>query len=149
MTFGPMGPPGGRRPPGGARAGVQGVFHPTYRGRQADAAHLMGWRALSVIKGGGGEFERHPGKAVSASGLREGTAWEEVWPALSSDVRRLSDGPSEPAALNGLWDGTMANAFAEDIVCGTAELALSTVGSQAPGAHVRALWSGRRRSLAA
>ncbi|MGR3586448.1 MAG: glycosyl transferase family protein, partial [Pseudooceanicola nanhaiensis] len=50
--------------PARAAASVQGVFHPPYRLLQSDAARLLGWRALTVIKGGGGEFERHPTKEI-------------------------------------------------------------------------------------
>jgi len=66
--------------PSQARSMVQGVFHPSYRGLQAQAADLLGQRDLTVIKGGGGEFERHPGKAGEAFGLRDGTHLRECQP---------------------------------------------------------------------
>lgn len=132
-----------------APASVQGVFHPSYRELQADAAQLLGWKALSVIKGGGGEFELHPSKAITAFGLRHSTAWEAVLPARTSDIRRLADGPADPAALSELWDGTRPDPFAEEIVLGTAELALHTLGLLNPAAQARTLWSDRARPLAA
>lgn len=100
--------------PGRAKASVQGVFHPSYRLLQADAAALLGWDQLSVIKGGGGEFERHPGKAIAAFGLRDGQPWEGQFPALSDETRRLN-GPAE--------DGD----FEQLIVSGTVEIALATL----------------------
>ena len=44
--------------PAGAAHAVQGVFHPPYLTLQAEAGAVLGLRHLSVIKGGGGEFER-------------------------------------------------------------------------------------------
>ncbi|MEX0285557.1 MAG: glycosyl transferase family protein [Paracoccaceae bacterium] len=114
--------------PGRAKASVQGVFHPSYRLLQADAAALLGWRALSVLKGGGGEFERHPGKAITAFGLREGQGWTDVFPARSEDGRRLSDLDVPVQALTVLWEDDEGPAFARDLVLGTAEMALHTLG---------------------
>jgi anthranilate phosphoribosyltransferase len=110
--------------PGRAKASVQGVFHPSYRLLQADAAALLGWENLSVIKGGGGEFERHPGKAIAAFGLRGGAAWEGSFPALSDETRRL----------NGA--GQDAGQFEQLIIDGTAEIARETLtGASAPTGH--------------
>ena len=105
--------------PGRARASVQGVFHPSYRLLQSDAAQLMGWDALSVIKGGGGEFERHPGKAVEAFGLIGGNAWQDTLPALIDDQARLVD-----------HDGDVTDTsapFVQAMIKGTAVLALETL----------------------
>ncbi len=113
--------------PGRAKASVQGVFHPSYRLLQADAAHLLGWQALSVIKGGGGEFERHPGKQVDAFGLRRGRPWQDRLPALSKDTSRLQDhaGPLVP----------VPSGFAQDVIAGTTSLALETLAAGAPGSE--------------
>lgn len=135
--------------PADAPASVQGVFHPSYRLLQADAAQILGWRALSVIKGGGGEFERHPGKAVTAFGLRNGVSWQAAVPALNTGARRLAEGPSEEATLASVWAGTTPDPFAEAIICGTAEIALDTLGLRDAPAHVASLWAGRHAPLAA
>ena len=108
--------------PGRASASVQGVFHPSYRLLQADAAVLLGWNALSVIKGGGGEFERHPGKLIEAFGLRDGELWQALLPALSRDTTRLQDHTA---------DLTRPDKFAQDIIAGTTALALDTLGANA------------------
>ena len=128
--------------PARAGASVQGVFHPSYRLVQADAAGLLGWRALSVIKGGGGEFERHPGKAVAGFGLRDGAPWEATYGALGADTRRLSE-VAPCVGLAGLWSGAVRDAFAQAIVIGTAALALDTLGVAAPQARAEALWNAR------
>lgn len=132
--------------PGRAGVSVQGVFHPSYRLLQADAVQMLGWRALSVIKGGGGEFERHPGKPAAVFGLRSGAAWDTVLPALTATSRRLADAPAPGTSLAGLWAGTTPDPFAEAVVIGTVALALDTLGvADAPHA-ARSLWEARERS---
>jgi len=110
--------------PAGAAASVQGVFHPSYRLLQQDAAALLGWRNLMVIKGGGGEFERAPGKAVEAFGLRDGAAWQARLPALGEVPVRLADVPAEAGARRALWQTESGPRCARQLVLGTAQLAL-------------------------
>lgn len=129
--------------PSRAQASVQGVFHPSYRELQADAAQRLGWQALSVIKGGGGEFERNPAKTINAFGLRGGAPWANTLPARWSETRRLSEAE---ATLQGLWQGDQTDAFAKEIVLGTAALALDTLGDRT---DARGLWAGRCQSVAA
>ncbi|MEM9048782.1 MAG: glycosyl transferase family protein [Pseudomonadota bacterium] len=135
--------------PARADASVQGVFHPPYRKLQADAGALLGLSGLTVIKGGGGEFERHPGKAIAAFGLRGGAAWEAVLPAFSPDGRRLSALDLPPEALGQLWECDTAPAFARDLVMGTARLALDTLGVSEPAEEANRLWSIRQCRKAA
>lgn len=132
--------------PGHALASVQGVFHPSYRVLQADAAQIMGWRALSVIKGGGGEFERHPSKEIIQFGLRDGHFAEQSFPARIADTRRLSDGVTAPN-IGSLWRGEAYDAFATDIIIGTAALALDTLGHDAPDYLAAELWATRDTTL--
>lgn len=126
--------------PGRAPASVQGVFHPSYRLLQADAAQRLGWRNLTVIKGGGGEFERHPGMEIAGFGLREGAPWHGTFPGLTEDHRRLSDLTLPTEALTHLWDRDQGPAFARQIVLGTAALAFDTL-DLAP--DLSALWQAR------
>ncbi len=49
-----------------AQAGVDGVFHPAYIALHLATADLLGCHRLVVVKGGGGEAERTPAKAVAA-----------------------------------------------------------------------------------
>lgn len=133
--------------PSRAAASVQGVFHPTYRELQADAGALLGLDSLSVIKGGGGEFERHPSKAVQAFGLRKNTSWEDVAPALMHETRRLADDAPKPENLIAFWQGKIDDPFAKAIVIGTAGLALFTLGKAETIAQAERLadqlWSAR------
>lgn len=114
--------------PSQAPASVQGVFHPTYRGLQTRAAELLGDQTLTVIKGGGGEFERHPSKDAAIFGLRNGQPLNTVAPAILTDNRRLHD-PDQAIDMAGLWFGTTHDPFAQSVVTGTAALALWTVGA--------------------
>ncbi|WP_380053780.1 glycosyl transferase family protein [Falsihalocynthiibacter sp. SS001] len=133
--------------PTGATASVQGVFHPTYRELQADAGKILGLTSLSVIKGGGGEFERHPSKVVQAFGLRENSAWEGSAPALMNETRRLAAEEPRPEDLAALWKGEISDPFAEAIVTGTAALALLTLGKaptiEAADTLAQELWHSR------
>ncbi|MCT8161077.1 glycosyl transferase family protein [Pseudoruegeria sp. SHC-113] len=132
-----------------APASVQGVFHPPYRELQQDAGQLLGQHALSVIKGGGGEFERHPAKACALYGLRNGQPWEGTAAALTETPTRLADGPdaSNPEDLPALWRGEIEDPFAEAVITGTAALALHSAG-KAPtlteaDALAASLWAAR------
>ncbi|MDW4498914.1 glycosyl transferase family protein [Sulfitobacter sp. D35] len=138
--------------PGHASCVVQGVFHPAYRPLQQEAARIVGLQNLAIIKGGGGEFERHPAKDVTVYGLREGAEFREAYPALRDDHRRLSESTEDPAALDRLWRGESTEPFATAIVLGTAALALEARGAAAPGGGLdlaRRLWADRAVHVAA
>jgi anthranilate phosphoribosyltransferase len=111
--------------PSGSRASVQGVFHPSYRGLQSRAANLLGDQSLTVIKGGGGEFERNPAKQSALFGLRDGCDLDAFAPALLDENRRLNE-PSRPIDLAALWVGDQLDDFSQATVIGTAALALWT-----------------------
>lgn len=125
--------------PGRAPASVQGVFHPSYRLLQADAAAELGWQNLSVIKGGGGEFERHPSKQIDAFGLRHGKFCQSSLPALSKETRRLAEASSPP--LKVAKDPHALPAFETKIIFGTAALALDTLGHADAAEMVADLWA--------
>ncbi|WP_375260238.1 glycosyl transferase family protein, partial [Citreimonas sp.] len=126
--------------PGAAPASVQGVFHPSYRLLQADAAARLGWPALSVIKGGGGEFERHPGKQIDVFGLRHGQPWQAAQPTLLSNTRRLAETDADLATL---WTQGAPGSFEESVVLGTAALALETLGHADGRAEAQRHWDAR------
>lgn len=132
--------------PSAARATVQGVFHPSYRSLQAEAAALLGQQNLTIIKGGGGEFERHPGKEVTLFGLRRGQHIQLPVPALQSATRRLHD-TNQQIDLAALWRGDDDDPFATTTVTGTAALALWTLDPHMTltQAHAMAerLWAAR------
>ena len=127
--------------PARARSSVQGVFHPSYRLLQADAAARMGWQSLSVIKGAGGEFECNPAKDVAVFGLRDGQIWDEIRPALRGDTLRLAE--ASDLTLTELWHGSDSDGFETDLVIGTAALALETLGVRDAARHASGLWRDR------
>tara|TARA_R110002051_G_scaffold1609_1_gene8856 strand:- start:3540 stop:4484 length:945 start_codon:yes stop_codon:yes gene_type:complete len=132
--------------PSGAPASVQGVFHPSYRGLQSRAATLLGDQNLTVIKGGGGEFERHPAKDATLFGVRNGVALTDMAPALLADTRRLHE-PHTPVDLAALWNGAQNDPFALATVTGTAAVALWTLGAAETVTDCETmaekLWEGR------
>lgn len=124
--------------PTGAGASVQGVFHPSYRGLQSRAAALLGDQNLTVIKGGGGEFERHPAKETAIFGLRHGVELNELVPADTTNTRRLHE-PDHPVDVVALWHGTQHDPFAKATIIGTAALALWTLDAAATVSEARVL----------
>ena len=135
--------------PSGAPATVQGVFHPSYRSLQAQAAALLGQKELSIIKGGGGEFERHPSKDVTVFGLRDGADIQESVAHILQDTRKLHEA-GETINLSDLWQGRVCDPFAIATITGTAALALWTLRA-APTfdeAHQMAqgLWASRHHT---
>jgi len=134
--------------PSQALASVQGVFHPSYRSLQAQAAAMLGQQDLSIIKGGGGEFERHPSKDITLFGLRDAAHIQEAAAPILHDTRRLHEA-DEVIDLRGLWRGTVQDDFAVATVTGTAALALWTLKA-APTLHgaqqmATGLWATRHQ----
>ncbi|MEQ8828358.1 MAG: glycosyl transferase family protein [Alphaproteobacteria bacterium] len=111
-----------------APAGVQGVFHPPYRDLQQEAALLLGQPRVMILKGGGGEFERHPSKSVELYGVLDGVAVSETAMPLTADKRRLADTAPDARDLPALWRGDLDDPFAEAVVTGTAAAALLAAG---------------------
>jgi len=133
--------------PSQAPATVQGVFHPSYRSLQAQAAEMLGQNSLSIIKGGGGEFERHPSKDITVFGLRNSEHIQENAAGLMAETRRLHDNEAT-VDLGALWAGALEDPFASATVTGTAALALWTVHAAPDMASAQALaddlWANRR-----
>lgn len=136
-----------------AAATVQGVFHPSYRALQQDAAARLGQKRLLAIKGGGGEFERHPSKAIEVFGLRAGRPFECVAEPVHGETRRLASGSERPGDLPALWASDAGDGFAKSVVLGTASLALMATGvaddDRAGQAVAGALWKTRLSAIAA
>ena len=131
--------------PAGAPVALQGVFHPSYRELQRDAALLLGQPSLSVLKGGGGEFEHHPAKDITLHGVRNGAAWESGTGIALSGHQRLSE---TETSLADLWSGAQDD-FATAIVTSTAALALQAAGVDDPHLTAQHLWHSRQRAMTA
>ncbi|SDE94988.1 glycosyl transferase family protein [Limimaricola pyoseonensis] len=135
--------------PFGARAQVEGVFHPPYRGLQTDAGALMGQQNLLIIKGAGGEFERNPSKEIELFGLLDGAEVDLTAQALREETRRLADPGGTPEDLRRLWTDALEDEFSRALVTGTAALALLALRAAPDLARAEAmaeeLWEGRDR----
>lgn len=134
--------------PSKAPATVQGVFHPSYRSLQAQAADMLGQCDLSIIKGGGGEFERHPSKEITIFGLRDGAHIQTLAAPILRDKRRLHEAGTT-VDLSALWRGTSSDPFTIATITGTAALALWTLKAapkMVEAEHMaRDLWSNRHQ----
>ena len=132
--------------PAQAPVALQGVFHPSYRELQRDAALLLGQPTLRVLKGGGGEFEHHPAKDIALHGLTGGTIWEGPTGAVMTGHQRLSETASTLAEV---WHGAGQDDFAVAIITSTAALALSALGVTDATRAAADLWQHRHRAHAA
>ena len=119
-----------------ARAGVDGVFHPAYIALHLATADLLGRCRLVVVKGGGGEAERTPAKAVAAHWFdRAQGQGEAVLPPLP-DV-------GGDAGFAAVWrgaDGPGAATVIATVALGL--IALGTAPEQADGQAVE-IWRNR------
>jgi anthranilate phosphoribosyltransferase len=113
-----------------APAAIQGVFHPPYIRLQIEAGRLLGQPRAAVFKGGGGEAERNPLKALAVEGLAGAETVSDSWPPLIPGAhRRLHEEEEiDVAKLVRLWRGEREDRHAEAIVVGTAAVAIKTVG---------------------
>lgn len=139
--------------PAAAEATVQGVFHPSYRELQQDAAALLGQRNLMVLKGGGGEFERNPAKQVELYGLASGEAFRHRALPRVEAHRRLSDLSTAHAHLTAVWRGTSRDPWAEETIIGTTGAALAALDPaqslDEAERHAARLWQSRTGQIAA
>ena len=135
--------------PARADAAVQGVFHPPYRDLQQAAAALLGQPKLCILKGGGGEFERHPAKDITLFRLQSGQPLTTILPELLPETRRLADYSHPPQALSDLWTCHLQDHFAQSVVTGTAAAALIALGHPPAETQAKAetLWATRPRLL--
>jgi len=126
-----------------AQAGVDGVFHPAYIALHLATAERLGRGRLVVVKGGGGEAERTPAKAVAAHWFdyASGTG-EAVLPPLSSGPP-LSPGAESGADLLQTWQGGDGSGAATAVA--TVALGLIALGEAPAGADAHAAEIWRRR----
>lgn len=132
---------------------LQGVFHPSYRMLQSDAAALLGQPTFAVIKGGGGEFEVNPSKDTEVYFNRRSLGAQGVATAQFKTGQRLADRNGKTADLRDLWEGKLHHPFATAIVTSTAAVALQAI-TEAPSFaacldHAKALWDARHAAKGA
>lgn len=130
---------------------LQGVFHPTYCEPHRQAALLLKQANLAVFKGGGGEVQANPYKAIKVFGIHNGVACDETWNvSLPSGTHRWRDEEQDPQRIAALWNGTLEAEAAQAAVCDTAAIALKLTGKAKTPEDARRLsrkmWASRRKS---
>lgn len=136
--------------PAGANVTVQGVFHPSYRELQTESASLLGQQSIGVIKGGGGEFERHPGKSIALYGYNNAGPFDfSMPPTTDTPPRRLKGEELSVTALSAIWSGAVNDAFSTKVVTSTAGAVLFIAGAAdslaATEVMALQLWKGRQK----
>nr|WP_321983130.1 glycosyl transferase family protein [uncultured Lichenicoccus sp.] len=139
--------------PANAGASVDGVFHPPYIALHLGVAALLERPALLVLKGGGGEAERPPGKATAVHLHYAGEpAREMLLPALQAPGPRGDPGSDSTALMLRVWhargipDAEISTPVAT--VVGTIAMALLALRRhetpEAADLAAREIWSARR-----
>ena len=119
-----------------ARAGVDGVFHPAYIALHLATADLLGRGRLVVVKGGGGEAERTPAKAVAAHWFDRAQGGGEASLAPLPNA----SGDADFAAV---WDGAAGPGAATAVA--TVALGLIALGTAPERADAQAVEIWRNR----
>ena len=132
--------------PADAQAGVDGVFHPPYIDVHLGVAERMHRHRLVVLKGGGGEAERVPLKAATATlwDLEAGRR-ELSLPAVEG-LRPHPPASDTPALFAAVWAGEAVPETPLATIQATIALALLALG---PGGRSGAGDDGRSGDLGA
>jgi anthranilate phosphoribosyltransferase len=126
-----------------ARAGIDGVFHPPYVDLHLGVAERLGRPRLLVIKGGGGEAERNPAKALTAHLHVRGRGRRELAmpPLIETKIAPAGD-------LAAVWRAGSNGDHSVTTVRATIALALIAIGATddpaAADAQAARIWAARR-----
>jgi anthranilate phosphoribosyltransferase len=134
--------------PANAPFGVDGVFHPPYIAVHLGVAERMRRRRLLVLKGGGGEAERVPLKAASASLWDLATGRQEIDLPAVDGLRPHPPGGDTPAGFAAVWNGETKPETPLATIRATIALGLLATGrSGDPAQAMRdaaSIWAQRR-----
>ncbi len=132
--------------PFNAKATLQAIFHPAYRGSHQQAAFRLGYKNSAVIKGEGGEFERNPDAKTLICGIKDGELYEHELPKLT-DNRSPIEEELDLARFKAVWDGQQNHEYGEFAVTETMGIALYTMGVcdsfEAAMQKAKTLWANR------
>ncbi|WP_151709490.1 glycosyl transferase family protein [Acinetobacter brisouii] len=106
-----------------AKATLQAIFHPAYRGSHQRAAFTLGYKNSAVIKGEGGEFERNPDAKTLICGIRDGEMYEHELPKLTPE-RSATEEELDLAVFKAVWEGQQNHTYGEIAVVETMGIAL-------------------------
>lgn len=113
--------------PFNAKATLQAIFHPAYRGSHQRTAFQLGYKNSAVIKGEGGEFERNPDAKTLICGIHDGEMYEHELPKLT-DNRSPIEEELDLAVFKQVWQGQQQHEYGEIAVIETMGIALYTMG---------------------
>ncbi len=146
--------------PADASRSVDGVFHPPYINLHLAVASRLDRARLVVVKGGGGEAERAPGKRLAVHVHdREGGPVELSFPPLlqaGHAVAAEDDEAPDPVSAGhevwkAVWSGEIKAPVPVATVVGTIALALLALdrdlSPEDADARARTVWETRRRVL--
>lgn len=102
---------------------IQGIFHPSYKDVHQQAAQMLGYQNVLVLKGEGGEIERNPDGDSQVFYVKEGDLTEEHWPRLFARRHVKPDG-LHIEHLKNVWQGQAEDEYGEMAVVSTVALAL-------------------------
>lgn len=134
--------------PASAPSGVDGVFHPAYLDVHLGVAERTGRPRLVVLKGGGGEAERNPGKEVAVHLWQAGEGRSVLTLAPTSPpMARADEDVSTPGLFAAVWHGEAAPPRPTATIKATIALALLALDRTAtPGAAdgmAAEIWAAR------
>jgi anthranilate phosphoribosyltransferase len=128
---------------------IQGIFHPSYRQVHQNAALLLGYPHMAVLKGEGGETERNPDVECLVQSVHQGELYDEIWPPLF-ERRHIKPEELNPQQLKQLWQGDWQDEFAEATVIATTAVALRFLGKATSQQQAHQLagrfWQDRNRA---
>ncbi|NHC04818.1 glycosyl transferase family protein [Acinetobacter sp. 187] len=113
--------------PFNAKATLQSIFHPAYRGSHQRAAYQLGYKNSAVIKGEGGEFERNPDAKTLIFGIQNGELYEYELPKITPDRSPIEE-ELDLAQFKAVWLGQQSHEYGELAVTETMGIALYTMG---------------------
>lgn len=132
--------------PFNAKATLQAIFHPAYRGSHQQSAFKLGYQNSAVIKGEGGEFERNPDAKTLICGIHNGELYEQELPKLTENRSPIEE-ELDLAVFKAVWLGEQSHDYGEVAITETMGIALYTMGvcdSYAAAMHkAQALWQQR------
>ena len=113
--------------PFNAKATLQSIFHPAYRGSHQRAAYQLGYKNSAVIKGEGGEFERNPDAKTLICGIQNGEMYEHELPKITPDRSPIEE-ELDLDTFKSVWLGLQSHEYGEMAVTETMGIALYTMG---------------------
>jgi anthranilate phosphoribosyltransferase len=133
--------------PADAPFGVDGVFHPPYINVHLGVAERMHRRRLLVLKGGGGEAERVPLKAATATVWDSNAGRQELTLPAVEELQPHPPAADTPATFAAVWTGETTPKTPLATIQATIALALLAMGrTDDPAeamADAAAIWAQR------